>query len=250
MSTPGSARAEDLTRRLAETWDRIEEAARAHRRNAQNITLIVVTKFFPAQDVAALVADGVTSIGESRDQEASAKVAELRALIAPESMPRVHMIGQVQTKKARSVVRYADAVHSVDREKLAHQLARATQRAIAEGERSEPLDVTIQVDLGSDPGSGRGGVDASGVSALADVIATSSALRLCGLMAIAPEATRRDPREAFERLAGHHQQLLAAHPQATWLSAGMSGDLEEAIAVGATHLRVGSAILGSRPAAR
>ncbi len=250
MSTIGSARAEELARRLADTRTRIEDAARTHGRAAADLTLIVVTKYFPVEDVAALLAGGVTSIGESRDQEASAKVAQLRTMTAPGSMPQVHMIGQVQTKKARSVVRYADVVHSVDREKLAHQLGRASQRAIAEEERSAPLDVTIQVDLGSSAGSGRGGVDPGGVSALADVVASSSALRLRGLMAIAPEVAWLDPREAFERLAGHHRQLLAAHPDATWLSAGMSGDLEEAIGAGATHLRVGSAILGSRPTGR
>lgn len=250
MSTMESARADELACRLADTRARVENAARTHGRAAGDLTLIVVTKYFPVEDVAVLVDGGVTSIGESRDQEASAKVAQLRTMTASASMPTVHMIGQVQTKKARSVARYADVVHSVDREKLAHQLGRASQRALAEQERSAPLDITIQVNLGSAPGSGRGGVDPSGVSALADVVASSPGLRLRGLMAIAPEATGLDPREAFERLAGHHRQLLAAHPDATWLSAGMSGDLEEAIGAGATHLRVGSAILGSRPTER
>ncbi|CAN5440398.1 YggS family pyridoxal phosphate-dependent enzyme [soil metagenome] len=250
MTAPGAARSQELTQQLGRVRERVEAAAQAHGRDVGDLTLIVVTKYFPASDVAALMACGVGSIGESRDQEASAKIAQLRDTVLDGPMPRVHMIGQVQTKKARSVVRYADAVHSVDRTKLAGALDRGTSRAVAEGERSAPLDVTVQVDLAGGSDVGRGGVRPDELPALADLIASSQWLRLRGLMAIAPDPARVEPRAAFEQLAGYHQQLLTVHPGATWMSAGMSGDLEEAVAAGATHLRVGSAILGSRPGER
>lgn len=246
MSGADSLRREELEGSLYAVRERIAAAARAHGRGDEDIDLIVVTKFFPAEDLIALVSLGVTSIGESRDQEAAAKIEALRSSVGSEAMPLVHMVGQVQTKKARSVVRYADVVHSVDREKLIARLDRSALAAVEEGERSQALDVTIQVDLGNGQDEARGGVAPQGCEALAEQVAHSEGLRLRGLMAVAPDPAELDPRSAFERLAVLHQDVLAHHPDATWLSAGMSGDLEEAVAVGATHLRVGSAILGSR----
>ncbi|MGB5951930.1 MAG: YggS family pyridoxal phosphate-dependent enzyme [Ornithinimicrobium sp.] len=248
MNTASAPRREELRRALRATRDRIDTAAAACGRSdeASDIALIVVTKYFPAEDVAALVERGVTSIGESRDQEASAKVTELRERLTSAGMPQIHMIGQVQTKKARSVVRYADVVHSLDREKLASHLNRAVARAVEEGERVGPLDVTIQIDLGNGEDRGRGGVRPEDCEDLADFVSGCEGLRLRGVMAIAPDPARSDAGSAFARLGAVHQRVLAAHPEATWMSAGMSGDVEEAIAAGATHLRVGSAILGSR----
>lgn len=232
-------REQELAARLATVRDRISAACTDARRPVEDVTLVVVTKFFPAADVARLARIGVTDVGENRHQEAMAKFAE----VDPEVRPQVsvHFIGQIQSNKAAAVSRYADVVQSVDRAKVARALARAGS------EREKPLEVTLQVDLqGTD--AGRGGVRPADLADLADEVAALEGLRLRGLMAVAPLG--EDPSRAFERLAQLHDELRQNHPDATWLSAGMSGDLEQAIAAGATHLRVGSAILGSRPVQR
>lgn len=247
------ARTVQLRDSLQEVRDRIDRACINSGRDPGAVTLIVVTKFFPAQDVLSLIDLGVRDIGESRDQEARRKVEQVSSCTRIQRMPRVHMIGQVQTKKARSIARYADAVHSVDRARLVTALDRAVGTAIEQGERSAGLDVTLQVDLAGGDDERRGGVPVQEASALADDIAGCEFLRLRGVMAIAPAQAAGDDtalRGAFESLARCHALIVASHPDATWLSAGMSGDLEHAIAVGATHLRVGSAILGSRPPQR
>lgn len=232
-------REQELAARLATVRDRISAACTDARRPVEDVTLVVVTKFFPAADVARLARIGVTDVGENRHQEAMAKFAE----VDPEVRPQVsvHFIGQIQSNKAAAVSRYADVVQSVDRAKVARALARAGS------EREKPLEVTLQVDLqGTD--AGRGGVRPADLADLADEVAALEGLRLRGLMAVAPLG--EDPSRAFERLAQLHDEVRQNHPDATWLSAGMSGDLEQAIAAGATHLRVGSAILGSRPVQR
>lgn len=176
---------------------------------------------------------GVRDIGENRDQEARVKVTE----IADRGRLTVHFIGQVQTNKAASVARYADVVHSVDRPKLAQALGGAAARY------GRCLETLIQVDLSQAPG--RGGVQPTQARALADIVAATEGLSLRGVMAVAPLGA--DPAAAFERLAELADGIRADHPSARWISAGMSGDLEIAVGFGATHLRVGSAILGSRP---
>ncbi len=230
MST---ARREELSGSLAVVRERIAAAAVAAGRHPEDIDLVVVTKYFPASDVDLLADLGVTAVGENRDQEAAAKCAELvhRELLS------VHFIGQLQSNKAASVVRYADVVQSVDRIKLVRGLDRACEAA---GRR---LEVLVQVGL--DGSGGRGGADPGEVPALAAAIAHSPGLHLRGVMAVAPLGS--DARAAFDRLRDIAEGLRAEHPEATWMSAGMSGDLEAAVAAGATHLRVGSAILGSRP---
>lgn len=253
MTPQRSERGQVLHESLAGVHDRIEQACARHGRESDEMTLIVVTKFFPMSDVAELVALGVRDIGESRDQEASAKVAELRAELGDTAMPTVHMVGQVQTKKSGSISRYADVVHSIDRPKVVHALDRACARAQQQGERQAPLGVLVQVDLGQGSDAGRGGVLPEHLGDLADEVAECELLRLRGVMAVAPAEAARDEgaaSAAFARLAECHQSVLTAHPDAHWRSAGMSGDLELAIAAGATHLRVGSAILGSRPPER
>ncbi|MGB3827591.1 MAG: YggS family pyridoxal phosphate-dependent enzyme [Ornithinimicrobium sp.] len=248
-----AARTAELRESLDRVHHRIDLACAKSGRSRDDVRLIVVTKFFPASDVRALIDLGVTDIGESRDQEASAKVEQVREMTEPDRVPLVHMIGQVQTKKARSIVRYADAVHSVDRARLVQALDRAASAAIDSGERTHPLPVTVQVDLADGADERRGGVPIADVASLADSVARCEALTLRGLMAIAPPDTVGDDvalRRAFEALARCHDRTRTAHPQAQWLSAGMSADLEHAIAAGATHLRVGSAILGSRPPQR
>lgn len=233
------ARRSELEAGLQRTQQRIVSACQAAGRDRHEVTLIVVTKFFPASDVVALAELGVRDIGESRDQEAKAKVAELQALLPGEHLPRVHFIGQVQTNKAGSVASYANVVHSLDRERLATALDHGCGRA---GRR---LDVLVQVDCGSGGDSGRGGVAPAELRRLAASVTQRDHLRLRGVMAVAPRDT--DPEDAFALLARLAAQVRSDHPQARWISAGMSGDLEAAVRHGATHLRVGTAILGSRP---
>ncbi|MDO5629369.1 MAG: YggS family pyridoxal phosphate-dependent enzyme [Mobilicoccus sp.] len=222
-------RAAILAERLAATRTRLGDSG---------ATLVVVTKFFPASDVRILRDLGVTDIGENRDQEASAKVAELDA--AGERPERVHFIGQIQSNKAASIARYADVVQSVDREKIVSALEKGARAA------DRRLEVLLQVDLDGDA-AGRGGVAPSALPALAERAGASDVLTLRGLMAVAPLGW--EPERAFGRLAELHEQVMRDHPGATWRSAGMSGDLEAALAHGATHVRVGSAILGDRPRA-
>ena len=252
---PGGAtedpRATELARSLAAVRARIDAAAAAAGRDPAGITLIAVTKFFPAADVARLAGLGITDVGENREQEAAAKRADVAGLSTLASQTRVsppagpgqlrwHMIGQLQTNKARAVLGWADTVQSVDRPKLVRALSRSAEATERE------LDVLIQVDL--DPTGdavGRGGSAVAAVPALAGMVADAPALRLRGLMAVAPAGL--DPVPAMRLLARVHQDLLAEHPGAGWLSAGMSADLEQAVAVGATHVRVGSSLLGPRP---
>ena len=231
-----ASRREELAARLVDVHARVRRAMAAAGRTDDEPALVVVTKFFPASDVDLLAELGVEAIGENRDQEASAKCGEL----AHRDRLTVHFIGQLQSNKAHSVARYADAVQSVDRLKLVGALDRGA------GEAGRALDVTVQVAL--DDVVGRGGVAVAEARGLADAVAEAASLSLRGVMAVAPLGA--DPRAAFARLREVRDGIRADHPGATWMSAGMSGDLEAAVAEGATHLRVGSAILGSRPSHR
>ena len=196
-----------------------------------------MTKTFPATDVRHLWQLGVPDVGENRHPEAGEKAAACADLDL-----RWHFVGQLQTNKARLVADYADVVHSVDRARLVTALARGADPGC-------PVDCLVQVSL-DPPGheSGRGGVPGDEVAGLAGEIAAHDALRLRGVMAVAPPAD--DPDQAFARLTAVSEHLRTSWPQATWVSAGMSGDLEAAVLHGATHVRVGSAILGTRPPAR
>ena len=226
----------ELEQRLAAVRTRIARACDAAGRSPDEVTLVAVTKFFPAADVDLLADLGITDIGENRDQEASAKLAE----VAHRDDLRVHFIGQLQSKKATSVARYADVVQSVDRPKLVTSLESAAASA------GKVLDVLVQVNL--DEARGRGGVAPEGAVGLARLVEGSGHLRLRGVMAVAPLGA--DPAPAFAQLREVAGAVREVAPDATWVSAGMSGDLEEAIAHGATHLRVGSAILGTRESHR
>ncbi|MFJ4225833.1 YggS family pyridoxal phosphate-dependent enzyme [Microbacterium sp. NPDC089695] len=221
----------ELAARLSAIDDRIADAARLAGRDPAGITRIVVTKFHPASLVRELSELGVRDVGENRQQELSAKTAALGDVDV-----RWHFIGQAQTNKAAAIRRSADAVHSVDRDRLAVALHRA-----AEGD--DVLDVTVQVNLTDDPG--RGGVAPAEARALAEHILELPSLRLRGVMAVAP--LDEDPAPAFARLRGISEQIREVDPTADWISAGMTGDFVEAIAAGATHLRIGSAITGPRP---
>lgn len=236
-----TTRTAELSENLAGLLARIDAACRAAGRAPGSVRLLPVTKFFPASDVAILHRLGRREFGESREQEAAAKVADLREQDL--SGIRWHMIGRLQRNKARAVARWAHTVHSVDSERLATALDAGAVAALEAGERTEPLRVLLQVSLDDDPA--RGGVTASDLPALAERIANAPGLRLSGLMAIPPLGAPVDA--AFARLATLHTLLVADHPDATELSAGMSGDLESAIEHGSTVVRVGTALMGMRP---
>jgi PLP dependent protein len=213
---------------------RIADAASAAGRSPDDVTLVVVTKLFPPSDVRLLAELGVTDVGENRHPEAGDKLAECGDLGL-----RWHFIGGLQSNKAVAVGSYADVVESVDRVKLVNALDRGAH------ERSREVDVLLQVSLDPPGREGRSGADTTDLPALADAVEAAGMLRLRGLMAIAP--LDEDPVTAFERLAGVQASFVAERPGASWLSAGMSNDFEAAIEAGATHVRVGSAILGARP---
>ncbi|TKK77275.1 YggS family pyridoxal phosphate-dependent enzyme [Herbidospora galbida] len=226
-----SPRGEEIAAGLAEVERRITDACAAAGRSRSEITLIAVTKTYPASDVRLLAGLGVADVGENRDQEAAAKAAECADLALT-----WHFIGQVQTNKARSVAAYADLIHGVDRLRLAEALSREAVRAGRE------IGCLIQVSL--DGRAGRGGALPADVLPLADALAALPGLSLRGVMGVAPLG--EDPAPAFARLYGVAQAVQKDHHHANIISAGMSGDLPQAIANGATHLRVGTALLGRR----
>jgi PLP dependent protein len=203
-------------------------------RDPAEVTLVAITKTFGEDDVRALAGLGVTTLGENRESELKAKAPATADLEI-----QWHFVGQLQSNKARSVARYADVIHSVDRESLVAALAKTDR----------PLRCLVQVALSDDDGviAPRGGVVPDGVLPLADLIADTPGLRLGGVMAVAPLGA--NPDRAFGQLAGIAGRLRAVHPDATWVSAGMSEDLEAAIRHGATHVRVGRALLGERATA-
>ncbi|PPG02199.1 MULTISPECIES: YggS family pyridoxal phosphate-dependent enzyme [unclassified Rathayibacter] len=219
----------ELAARWAEVSERVADATRSAGREASSVTTIVVTKFHLVSLLRDLLELGVVDFGENRHQEAQEKSAELAGTAA-----RWHFIGQLQSKKARQVRRYADAVHSVDRLALVPLLDAG----------EEPLDVFLQVNLTEDPD--RGGASPADVEPLAEALAGAPGLTLRGVMAVAP--LDEEPRQAFARLRSISDRVRAVEPSATAISAGMSNDFAEAIAEGATHLRIGSAITGERPA--
>ncbi len=254
MSAPEQARRAQLSANLARIRAEIADGCAAAGRDPAEVTLVAVTKTYPASDVYHLAALGVTDVGENRDQEAAPKAAEVAALGAA---PRWHFVGQLQRNKCASVVRYADVVHSVDNVRLAEALSRAAQR-----HRDTDLEVFVQVSLDADPT--RGGAVAPpgyapGVSGpapepdrdlarVAAAVAAGSRLQLRGVMAVAPLGW--PPARAFTLLADIAARLRVGYPTAHAVSAGMSGDLADALAHGATHVRIGSALLGNRPPLR
>ena len=234
----------ELEGRLAAVRERIVAACAAAGRHPDQVELMAVTKTVAAADVAVLLDLGLTLFGENRAQEAGAKVAEVAAL-RPGARPRWHFIGGLQRNKARAVVAWADRVESVDSTRLADALDRAAARACDEGRRTGPLPVLLQYSVDGDPA--RGGVAGDGLLALADHVAGCAALRLEGLMAVAP--LDAEPEAAFADIADAAAALRSAHPAASALSAGMSGDLEIAIRHASGVVRVGTALVGYRPLA-
>ena len=225
-------RAAEIRGGLADVRERIRRACDAAKR-PDDVTLIVVTKNFPASDIRILADEGVTDVGENRHQEAAAKAAECSDL--PLTW---HMIGQLQRNKAAAVLSWADLIHTVDRTALADAIDRA---ALAAG---VVQDVLVQVSLDQPVRPDRGGCDPGVLEDVFAVIQDAPNLRLRGVMSVAPYPG--DPEAAFRRLAELAARVRALDPSATIMSAGMSDDLTEAIAQGATHVRVGSAVLGRR----
>ncbi|MFF1697307.1 YggS family pyridoxal phosphate-dependent enzyme [Streptomyces sp. NPDC058257] len=233
-------RKSQLAANLAEVEGRIAAACAAAGRKREEVTLIVVTKTYPASDVRILSELGVRDVAENRDQDAAPKAADCSDLSLA-----WHFVGQLQTNKVRSVISYADVVQSVDRPKLVTALSAGAVRAERE------LGCLIQVALDAEEnGRGeRGGVGPGGIEELAERVADAPGLRLDGLMTVAPLTGPYAGRQqaAFERLMEFSTLMRAAHPAANMVSAGMSADLEQAVAAGATHVRVGTAVLGVRP---
>ena len=226
-------RQEELSLNLNEVASDIERACQEAGRDRQDVTLIAVTKTWPASDVSILANLGVTDVGENRDQEAKPKHEE----VANDALVW-HAIGQLQTNKAKSVASWADVVHSVDRPELVKALGKAVT------ERVKPLGVLIQVNLDPVETEHRGGTKSEDVLDLAELINQTPNLNLLGVMGVAPLEGEAAP--AFEKLQQVSQDVKSKYPEAKWISAGMSGDYEEALKYGATHLRIGSSILGKR----
>ena len=232
------SREQELRDNLQLVRERIEKACVAAGRAPEEVTLVAITKTFPVSDAAALAALGVTDVGENREQELKVKAPELPELVW-------HFVGQLQSKKARSVVRHASVVHSVDRSSLVAALSKA---AVAE---EKTLRCLLQVSLASygsesaATGADRGGVAPADVLELAAEVAAADGLELGGVMAVAPLGS--EPDKAFAGLREVAARLRSEHAGATWISAGMTGDLEAAIRHGATHVRLGRALLGTRP---
>lgn len=230
----------ELAANLAAVEERIATACSAAGRKREEVTLIVVTKTYPASDVRILWELGVRHVAENRDQDAAPKAEECADLALT-----WHFVGQLQTNKVRSVVGYAGVVQSVDRDRLVSGLSREAVRAGRE------VGCLIQVALDAEESARgeRGGVGPGGIGELADLVAGAEGLRLDGLMTVAPLTGPYAGRElaAFERLMDLSTAMRRTHPAANMVSAGMSADLEKAVTAGATHVRVGSAVLGVRP---
>ena len=237
MSEQTDPRREEIAANLAAVQARVDRACAESGRRTDEVTTIVVTKFFPLTDVRLLAELGVRDVGENRHQEAVEKSAAGSDLGL-----RWHFIGALQSNKAAAVAAYADVVHSVDRVKLVSGLSRGAV------ERGRALECLVQVSL--DPaetasGGARSGCDLADLPDLAERILAAEGLHLRGVMGVAPLGG--DPAEAFVRLAAAAELVGGLSAEATWMSAGMSGDLEHAVRAGATHLRIGSAVLGQRP---
>jgi PLP dependent protein len=251
--SPRPERESELADALTALRTRLATAAKAAGRKVEEIQLLPITKFFPATDVAILSSLGCAAFGESREQEAAAKVGEVARLLGGSSAssstttrPHWHMVGQIQRNKARSLANWAHTAHSISSPRVVGALDRAVTAARSDGRRENPLRVYVQISLDGDVS--RGGVDVSDAKAVDEICAqveTAESLELVGLMGIPP--LDWDPDTAFALLESEHQRVRRAHPGAAGLSAGMSDDLESAVKHGSTCVRVGTALLGRRP---
>jgi pyridoxal phosphate enzyme (YggS family) len=241
-------RAADLAEALSALTARVERAAAAAGRDAAEIELLPVTKFFPVSDIVELVGLGCREFGESREQEASNKITEIAQTEAANYTDAIrwHMIGSIQRKKARAVAGWAYAAHSVDSRALVEALGRAATAALEDGRRTTPLRVYLQLSMDGDPA--RGGVDVNRPDLVDELCALADAtdgVDFVGLMAIPPLGADTD--ESFLRLESELSRVQVSYQQRLGLSAGMSSDLETAVKHGSTCVRVGTALMGQRP---
>ena len=218
-------RKSEIESNLKHVHDRILTRAQAVGRSPTDITLVVVTKNFPVSDIEILRELGISNFGENRDQDAAPKAAEVEAIW--------HFQGQIQSNKLKSICSWASVIHSLDEQRHFDIIGKVATR---------PLQIFLQVNL--DGALGRGGASIADLFSLAQSVENHSLHNLVGLMAVAPLGM--DSEMAFGRLAHIHAEFIKSFPHATGLSAGMSGDYENAISYGATHLRIGSSILGQR----
>jgi len=226
-----------LTERLSAVHARIAQAADSANRKRDEIQLVIVTKNHPAELASELLALGESNFGENKDQEASAKAESVRLANQTGLQPSWHFVGQLQSNKVKSMLGYSQVLHSLDRASLLSELVKQLAKA---PERS--LDVFIELNLTGDPG--RGGILPNELIAFAERALEAKQLNLLGVMGVAgldgPAASY------FETIAKASAELRTIAPEASFISAGMSGDYEEAIRHGATHLRIGTAITGNR----
>jgi pyridoxal phosphate enzyme (YggS family) len=222
-----------LSERYSSVKERIAQAAKASSRGVADINLIVVTKNHPAQMVLDLIALGQRHFGENRDQEASKKASDV---FQSGGVANWHFVGQLQTNKVKSVVSYASTIHSIDRLSLVAELSKQLEK------QNRKVDGFIELNLTQD--ENRGGVSEQNLEQLVTAVLAQERINLLGVMAVA--GLGEDPRREFERAVGLSQKVRQIAPSASALSMGMSEDFEVAIEMGATHIRVGSAITGPR----
>ena len=213
-------RIDEITQNLHEVQSRISNP---------DVTLIAVTKTYPASDVQILKDLGINNFGENRTEEGAEKSAAVDGIW--------HFQGGIQSRKLKEIAQWADVIHSLDQLSHAQKL---------ENLLSKKIDIFLQLSLDGDPS--RGGVQESELSPLAQEINEMAHLNLQGLMCVLPLGI--EPHEGFRKVGAIHSRFQSEFPQAKYLSAGMSGDFEIAIEYGATHIRVGSQILGPRTARR
>ncbi len=232
VTSSAMPRQEELAANLRAVEERLAAACAAAGRDRHEVTLVAVTKAFPVTDIRLLASLGVSDIAENRDQEAAPKARQCADLDLT-----WHFVGQLQTNKCRSVAGYAHVVHSIDRSRLVGVLGQETRRA------GRTLSCLVQVNLDGEE-TQRAGVEPRAALRLADEVASEEGLFLAGVMAVAPQ--HDDPEAVFARFAEVAASIRSVYPQATAISAGMTGDLECAVAHGATHVRIGTALLGAR----
>ena len=223
------SRVDEISGNLEKVKEQIKLAAASANRLSEEITLVAVTKTFPVSDIEILYSLGIRDFGENRDQEASAKVGLL-----PKDV-RWHFQGQIQSNKLKSITSWASFIHSVDQLKYAQM--------ISDYSAGNVKPIFMQVSLDKPPQS-RSGVNPSELLELAGAISELPGIRLQGLMAVAPVNSPAE--QAFAELEDIRSDFLSTFPDAKSLSIGMSGDYQIAIKYGATHIRIGSSILGIR----
>ncbi|MEY4985569.1 MAG: hypothetical protein RLZZ359_455 [Actinomycetota bacterium] len=233
-ANPGS-----LQERYEAVLDRVSSAALASNRKPEDINVIVVSKNHPAQLVLDLIDLGAKHFGENRDQEAAPKAAEVSANSEVEIS--WHFVGQLQSNKAKSVLRYASAIHSIDRTSLRQAITKEVQN-IRQSQPNFIIDGFIQLNVTDDPN--RGGISVADLPKFAEELLADKTINLLGVMGVA--SLEREAQVDFETIAKASQALQKIHPSAKFMSAGMSEDFELAIPFGATHLRIGTAITGKR----